>query len=84
MNPKSLLVFDDLSSALDVRTEAELWKRLFELRDVTCLVVSHRHPALQRADQIILMKDGRVDDTGTLQELLGRNEEMRALWEETN
>ncbi|MDH3192921.1 MAG: ABC transporter ATP-binding protein/permease [Acidimicrobiia bacterium] len=79
-----LLVFDDLSSALDVRTEAELWKRLFELRDVTCLVVSHRHPALQRADQIILMKDGRVDDTGTLQELLGRNEEMRALWEETN
>ncbi len=79
-----LLVFDDLSSALDVRTEAELWKRLFELRDATCLVVSHRHPALQRADQIILMKDGRVDDTGTLQELLGRNEEMRALWEETN
>ena len=79
-----LLVFDDLSSALDVRTEAELWKRLFELRDVTCLVVSHRHPALQRADQIILMKDGRVDDTGTLQELLCRNEEMRALWEETN
>lgn len=79
-----LLVFDDLSSALDVRTEAELWKRLFELRDATCLVVSHRHPALQRADQIILMKDGRVDDTGTLQELLARNEEMRALWEETN
>ncbi|MBK5268595.1 MAG: ABC transporter ATP-binding protein [Acidimicrobiia bacterium] len=79
-----LLVFDDLSSALDVRTEAELWKRLFELRDVTCLVVSHRHPALRRADQIILMKDGRVDDIGTLDELLARNPEMQALWEETD
>ncbi len=79
-----LLVFDDLSSALDVRTEAELWKRLFELRDVTCLVVSHRHPALRRADQIILMKDGRVDDIGALDELLARNPEMRALWEETD
>ena len=79
-----LLIFDDLSSALDVRTEAELWKRLFELRDITCLVVSHRHPALRRANQIILMKDGRVDDIGTLDDLLGRNEEMRALWEETD
>ena len=79
-----LLVFDDLSSALDVRTEAELWKRLFELRDVTCLVVSHRHPALRRADQIILMKNGRVDDIGTLDELLARSPEMQALWEEAD
>lgn len=79
-----LLVFDDLSSALDVRTEAELWKRLFELRDVTCLVVSHRRPALQRADQIILMQGGRVADVGRLDDLLSRSEEMRALWEETD
>ncbi len=79
-----LLVFDDLSSALDVRTEAELWKRLFELRDVTCLVVSHRHPALRRADQIILMKNGQVDDIGTLDELLARSPEMQALWEEAD
>jgi len=79
-----LLVFDDLSSALDVRTEAELWKRLFELRDVSCLVVSHRHPALRRADQIILMRHGQVDDIGTLDELLARNPEMQALWEETD
>lgn len=78
-----LLVFDDLSSALDVRTEAELWKRLFELREVTCLVVSHRHPALQRADNILLMKDGRLHDQGTLEELLERSEEMQALWSET-
>lgn len=77
-----LLVFDDLSSALDVRTEAEIWKRLFELRDVTCLVVSHRHPALLRADNILLMKDGQLHDQGTLQELLERSEEMRALWSE--
>ncbi len=76
-----LLVFDDLSSALDVRTEAELWERLFALRDVTCLVVSHRRPALRRADQILLMSDGRLADSGTLDELLARSPEMRALWE---
>ncbi len=56
-----LLVFDDLSSALDADTEAELWTRLFARgRDVTCLVVSHRPAALQRADQVLTMDGGRL------------------------
>jgi ATP-binding cassette, subfamily B, bacterial len=75
-----LLVFDDISSALDVETEERLWHRLFERKNAACLVVSHRKPALQRADQIVVLKDGRVDDIGTLEELLERNEELQRLW----
>ena len=45
-----------------------------------CLVVSHRRPALLRADRILLLKDGRMEDTGTLAELLERSAEMRRLW----
>src|SRR4029077_6073637 len=49
-----LLVFDDLSSALDVETERTLWERVFAAnpaeRRPTCLVVSHRRTALRRAD----------------------------------
>lgn len=75
-----LMVFDDLSSALDVETELTLWSRIFTNRTEenlwtpTCLVVSHRPSVLRRADQIILMKAGRVQTQGKFEKIFAYEE----------
>jgi ATP-binding cassette subfamily B protein/ATP-binding cassette subfamily C protein len=89
-----LLVFDDLSSALDVKTEQILWERLFGAGSAlnysnpatknwtpTCLVVSHRPSILRRAAQIVVLKAGRVEAVGQLAQLLETSVEMQRLWQ---
>ncbi|MDT8718339.1 ABC transporter ATP-binding protein [Clostridium sp. 19966] len=75
-----LMVFDDISSALDVATENKLWSRIFEKSKATCLVVSNKKTALKQADQIIVMKDGKIYAKGSLEELLESCDELQAIW----
>lgn len=75
-----LYVFDDISSALDVDTEVTLWNRLFNDDKPTCLVVSNRKFVLQHADNIIVMREGKIEAQGTLEVLLENSEEMKQIW----
>ncbi len=61
-----LLVLDDLSSALDLPTEEQLWERIAEWRraapGLTIMAVSHRNAALSRADRVLTLEEGKLVD----------------------
>ncbi len=61
---------DDVSSALDVVTEQQLWQRFAQLRaDVACLVITHRPQVLAMADEILILDHGQIVARGTIDEL---------------
>lgn len=76
-----IYIIDDISSALDVDTEIKLWSRLFSKKDITCIAVSNKKIALEQADNIIVLKDGKIASQGTLNYLLDNSPEMKAIWD---
>jgi len=75
-----IYLIDDMSSALDVKTENEIWQRFLDNKKRTCVAVSHRKATLKKADKIIVLKDGKVDSIGSLDQLLNDSKEMQDLW----
>lgn len=64
-------LFDDSFSALDYKTDAALRKALGEhAADATVIIVGQRIATVMHADQIIVLKEGRIDGMGTHEELL--------------
>lgn len=69
-NPE-VMVFDDSFSALDYRTDRELRQALRnELADTTKIIVAQRIGTIKDADNILVMDEGRIVDSGTHRELL--------------
>jgi ABC-type multidrug transport system fused ATPase/permease subunit len=76
----TLLVLDEPTAHLDVRSEFEVFQRLSEHRGRTSVVlISHRLSTVRHADRIVLLDGGRIAESGTHQELMaagGRYAEM--------
>lgn len=66
-----LLVLDEPTAHLDVRTEFEVFHRLAEHRgDISLVLISHRLSTVRYADRIVLLDQGRITESGTHQELM--------------
>ncbi|MDS9472366.1 ABC transporter ATP-binding protein [Sporosarcina pasteurii] len=74
----SILILDDSTSALDVKTETALWTAL-EKESATMLVVTQKISTAQGADKILLLDDGRVVGYGTHQDLMRQSELYRKI-----
>ena len=79
-NPR-LLILDDTLSAVDMHTESRILKALkVRLSGCTSVVVAHRLSAVQDADEILYIADGRIVERGTHEELLKKNGEYAHMY----
>jgi len=76
-----ILILDDSTSAVDTRTDA-LIKKAFaeEIPNTTKLIIAQRVSSVQDADKIVIMENGEIDDVGTHDELLERNEIYKEIY----
>ena len=78
-----ILILDDSTSAVDTATDASI-RRAFreEIPNTTKLIIAQRISSVMDADRIIVMDDGKLNDFGTHEELMARNEIYREIYEQ--
>ena len=75
MKHPKIIIMDDSTSAVDTDTDRRIRQALKEkLSDMTVIIIAQRVASVRECDQIIIMNDGVIEDHGTHQELLDRNE----------
>ena len=77
-----IFLFDEATSALDSQTEKEIQAALNEVSaSRTTLVIAHRLSTIVDADEILVMRDGRIAERGTHQALLAKDGLYAAMWD---
>ena len=76
-----VIILDEATSSVDTRTEEQIQNAMDNLmKGRTSFIVAHRLSTIKNADQIIVLKEGEVQASGTHQELLAENSLYRDMW----
>ncbi len=77
-----ILILDEATASVDVQTETEIQQAIQELAGSrTIIVIAHRLSTVRQADQILVLKDGEIVETGTHEELVNMDGLYRELCE---
>jgi ATP-binding cassette subfamily B protein len=77
-----VMIFDDSLSAVDTETDAKIRAGLRKkVKDAAVIIISHRISSLMMADEILVLKDGAIEEIGSHRELITRNGSYRRIFE---
>ena len=77
-----IILFDEATSALDNATQANIQKAIENMKkEYTILIIAHRLSTVIHSDRIFFLNDGKIESTGSHQELLKKDENYRLLYE---
>ena len=82
LKESSILIADEATSALDAQTSYEVINEILELDSMTRIVVTHslEEALLRRYDEIVVIKDGTIEEKGRFDELMDNNGYFKALY----
>ena len=82
LKESSILLADEVTSALDAKTSYEVISEILDLDSVTRIVVTHslQESLLKRYDEILVIRDGTIEEMGSFDELMKKNSYFKALF----
>ena len=83
MRNSPIVLLDEATSSLDIKNELLVKKAVLNLLKTkrTVVMIAHTLPIIQLANQILVVKDGVIAESGTHDELLAKNGAYAAMWQ---